>query len=66
MKPLLPKRRGKAVLLPDIALTGGLYGLVPVALTYPQDEKDPGLLVSHTLTGLQTFFQNRACASTSR
>ena len=55
IKQLLPKRRGKAVFLHSVTLTGERYGPVHVALAHPQDEKDPWLIVSNTLTGLQTF-----------
>ena len=55
VKHLLPKRRGKAVFLHAVALTGERYGPVHVALAHPQDEKDPWLIVSNALTGLQTF-----------
>jgi hypothetical protein len=55
VKQLLPKRRGKAMFLHYVALTGERYGPVHVALAHPQDEKDPWLIVSNTLTGLQTF-----------
>jgi hypothetical protein len=55
VKPLLPKRRGKAVFLHYVSLTGERYGPVHVALAHPQDEKDPWLIVSNALTGLQTF-----------
>lgn len=55
VKQLLPKRQGKAVFLHDVALTGERYGPVHVALAHPQGEEDPWLIVSNTLTGLQTF-----------
>src|SRR5512143_1823188 len=55
VKQLLPKRRGKAVFLHDVALTGERYGPVHVALAHPQEEKDPWLIVSNILTGLSTF-----------
>lgn len=55
VKQLLPKRRGKTVFLHYVSLTGERYGPVHVALAHPQDEKDPWLIVSNALTGLQTF-----------
>ena len=51
----LPKRQGKAVCLPYVALTGERYGPVPLALARPQGEEDPWLIGSNELTGLQTF-----------
>jgi len=55
VKQLLPKRRGKAVFLHHVTLTGERYGPVHVALAHPPDEEDPWLIVSNALTGLQTF-----------
>ena len=55
VKQLLPQRRGKAVFLHYVTLTGERYGPVHVALAHPPDEQDPWLIVSNTLTGLQTF-----------
>lgn len=55
VKQLLPKRRGKAVFLHYVTLTGERYGPVHVALAHPPNEEDPWLIVSNALTGLQTF-----------
>ena len=55
VKQRLPKRRGKTVFLHYVSLPGERYGPVHVALAHPQDEKDPWLIVSNALTGLQTF-----------
>src|SRR5512143_3314033 len=55
VRQLLPKRQGKAVFLHYVTLTGERYGSVHLALARPQGEKDPWLIVSNELTGLQTF-----------
>jgi hypothetical protein len=55
VKQLLPQRRGKAVFLPDVTLTGERYGPVQVALAQPPNEEEPWVIVSNALTGLQTF-----------
>jgi hypothetical protein len=55
VEQLLPKRKGKAVFLHYVALTGERYGPVHLALARPQGEEDLWLIVSDELTGLQTF-----------
>lgn len=55
VEQLLPKRKGQAVFLHYVSLTGQCYGPVHLALARPQDEADPWLIVSDELTGLQTF-----------
>ena len=55
VRPLLPKRQGKAVFLHYVVLTGKRYGPVPLAVARPPGEEDPGLIVSNELAGLQTF-----------
>jgi hypothetical protein len=55
VQQLLPKRRGKAVFLHYVCLTGERHGPVHLALAHPHDEADPWLIVSDELTGLQTF-----------
>lgn len=52
---LLPKRKGQAVLLHAVSLTGECYGPVHLALARPLDEEEPWLIVSDELTGPQTF-----------
>jgi hypothetical protein len=52
---LLPKRKGQAVLLHAVSLTGECYGPVHLALARPLGEEEPWLIVSDELTGPQTF-----------
>jgi hypothetical protein len=55
VQPLLPQRRGKAVFLPDVCLTGERQGPVHLALAHPHDKQAPGLIVSDELMGRQTL-----------
>ena len=55
VKHLLPKRRGQAVLLQAVTVTGERYGPVPGALAPPPHEAAPWLIVSNALTGLPTL-----------
>ena len=50
-KPLLPTRRGNAVVLHDGSLTGERDGPVHGAFAHPPNEEDPWLSVSNALTG---------------
>jgi len=52
---LLPQRKGQAVLLQAVSLTGECYGPVHLALARPLGEEEPWLIVSDELTGPQTF-----------
>lgn len=51
----LPPKKGTAVFLHHVTLTGKRYGPVHLALVCPENEEDPWVVVSSQLTGLQTF-----------
>lgn len=55
VKQLLPTKKGQAVFLHSVYLTGKHYGPVHLALASPTGEDDPWLVVSDELTGLHTF-----------